>query len=114
MQKRRVAILGSTGSIGVNALDVIRHHQDRFEIVLLTAFNNVKLLKDQVREFKPGMVAIANNRIAELKKGLPASVKLFDVGQDLPELVARKEIDTVVIAMTGVAALGPFLGAARS
>jgi 1-deoxy-D-xylulose-5-phosphate reductoisomerase len=114
MRKKRIAILGSTGSIGLSTLDVIRHHKDRFEAVLLTAYNNVKLLRDQVREFHPGQVAISHEKLNELHKGLPGAVKLFDVERDLPELVAQKGIDVVVIAMTGAQALDPFLSAAKA
>ena len=114
MQKKRVAILGSTGSIGLNTLDVIRRHRDRFKIVLLTAYNNAEVLEAQVREFRPDMVAISREKISQLRKGLPRRTRLFDVERDLPDLVARREIDIVVIAMTGAAALGPFLSAARA
>jgi 1-deoxy-D-xylulose-5-phosphate reductoisomerase len=114
MQKKRIAILGSTGSIGLNTLDVIRRNRDRFETVLLTAYNNVEVLKSQVMEFRPSLVAISKEKASELRRGLPAGTKLFDVEEDLPGLVARKDVDIVVIAMTGAAALRPFLSAARA
>ena len=66
MIRKRVAVLGSTGSIGINTLDVIRRHSGRFDIVLLSAFNNVELLARQIREFRPDKVAIAQAHIPSM------------------------------------------------
>ena len=112
-KKKRIAILGSTGSIGVNTLRVIAAYPDRFEAVALTAFNSVKEFEEQIRQFRPKYAAIAGKHIAGLKKTC-GCVKFFDVTKDLSELVCRKDIDVVVIAMTGAAALDPFLAAVRA
>ena len=69
--KRKLAILGSTGSIGTQALDVVREHEDRFEIYALTANNQVELLIKQAREFQPEVVVIANEaKYDQLKEAL--------------------------------------------
>jgi 1-deoxy-D-xylulose-5-phosphate reductoisomerase len=113
MKKKRIAVLGSTGSIGVNTLKVIAAYPDRFEAVALTAFNSVKEIEAQIRQFRPKCAAIAGQHIAPLKKAY-GRVKFFDATKDLAELVVRKDIDVVVIAMTGAAALDPFLAAVRA
>ena len=113
MKKKRVAVLGSTGSVGVNTLRVIAAYPDRFEAVALTAFNSVKEIEGQIRQFRPQYVAIAGQHMAGLKRTY-RGVKFFDAAHDLPQLVARKDIDVVVIAMTGAAALDPFLAAVRA
>ncbi len=110
MRKKRIAILGSTGSVGVNTLKVIAAHPDRFEVVLLAANNSVDLMRAQIRKYSPKYVAMAPVHLPRLKKEW-AGVKFFDVGQDLPELVTKQDVDIVVIAMTGAAALVPFLAA---
>ncbi|MBF0331083.1 MAG: 1-deoxy-D-xylulose-5-phosphate reductoisomerase [Candidatus Omnitrophica bacterium] len=113
MKKKRIAILGSTGSIGVNALKVIAAHPDRFEVVLLAAHNSVNLIRSQIRQYAPKFVAMASVHLPQLKKD-HSRVKFFDAQRDLPELVSRADIDVVVIAMTGAAALEPFLAAVRA
>ena len=113
MKKKRIAVLGSTGSIGINTLRVIAAHPERFEVAALTAFNSVKEIEGQIRKFAPKYVAIAQPHIASLRKSCPA-VKFFDVTRDLAELVVAKDIDVVVIAMTGAVALDPFLAAVRA
>ena len=113
MKKKRIAVLGSTGSIGVNTLRVIAAYPDRFEAVALTAFNSVEKIGSQIRQFRPKYAALAGQHIAGLKK-MYGRVKFFDVTRDLAELVARKDIDVVVIAMTGAAALDPFCAVVRA
>jgi 1-deoxy-D-xylulose-5-phosphate reductoisomerase len=114
MRKKRIALLGSTGSVGINTLDVVARHQDRFEIVLLTAFNNAALLERQIRRFKPGKVALASRHLAQMRSRFGRAVKFFDAEQDIPSLVADKGVDIVVLAMSGSAALDPFLSAVRA
>ncbi len=114
MKKKRVAVLGSTGSIGINTLDVISRYPDRFEVVLLTAFNNVQLLMQQVRQFRPAKVALSQVHLSSLKAEFKGRIKFFDVGKDLPDLVAEPSVDIVVLAMSGAAALDPFLSAVRA
>jgi len=113
VRKKRIALLGSTGSIGINTLDVIARFPDRFEVVLLTAFNNVDLLKEQIRRFKPGRVALAKKHISLMASCFGSSIKFFDVETEIIPLVAEKSVDIVVLAMTGSAALDPFLSAVR-
>ncbi len=114
MKKKRVAILGSTGSIGLNTLDVIRRYPDRFEVSVLAARNNVATLRGQIKEFSPGKVALAGNKIAQLKGKTSSAPKFFDVEEALSELVAGKDVDIIVLAMTGAAALVPFLSAVKA
>lgn len=113
MPRKKIAILGSTGSIGVNALDVAARHQDRFEVVLLTAFNNVDRIGEQIHSFRPEMVAIAPQHISRMQRQFP-KVRFFDVTCDVPKLVEQKNVDAVVLATTGAAALAPFLSAVRA
>ncbi|MFH0754137.1 MAG: 1-deoxy-D-xylulose-5-phosphate reductoisomerase [Candidatus Omnitrophota bacterium] len=113
MKKKRIAILGSTGSIGVNTLKVISAHPDRFEVALLAANHNVKMMRRQIRCYSPKYVAMAGEHLSALRHDY-AKVRFFDAQNDLPELVSRKDVDIVVIAMTGAAALQPFLAAVRA
>jgi len=113
MKKKRIAVLGSTGSIGVNTLRIIAAYPDRFEAVALTACNSVKEIDRQISQFRPKYAALAGRHIAGLRKIYPR-VKFFDVARDLPELVARGDVDVVVTAVTGAAALDPFLAAVRA
>ncbi|NTV30245.1 MAG: 1-deoxy-D-xylulose-5-phosphate reductoisomerase [Candidatus Omnitrophica bacterium] len=114
MKKKRVAILGSTGSIGLNALKVIERLEDHFEVVTLSAFNNVDTLVGQIKKFWPRNVALSSERIPELRRLFGKRVKFFDVAEDLPHLASAKEVDVVILAVTGAAALGPFLSAAQA
>ena len=114
MKRKRVAILGSTGSIGLNTLDVIRRYPDRFEVALLAARNNVAALRGQIKEFAPGKVALAGDKIPQLRGLVSSSPRFFDVEKDLSGLVAGKDVDVVVLAMTGAVALQPFLSAVKA
>lgn len=114
MKKKSVALLGSTGSIGINTLDVISRYPDRFEVSLLSGLNNTKLLTEQIRRFCPAKVALAAEHIASMTSLFGGKPAFFDVQHDLPALVAGKDVDIVVIAMSGSAALDPFLGAVRA
>ena len=89
--KTRVAILGSTGSIGRQALDVIRAHPDRFEVIALSAWNNTELLAQQVAEFAPRYVACARPEElrAQLGEIVPPIVSLEDVAC-APEVEAER------------------------
>lgn len=114
MKRKRVAIFGSTGSIGLNALKVIGRWSERFEVVTLTAFNNVNALVGQIKQFKPKNVALSADRIPTLRRSLGNKVKFFDAGQDLPALASATDVDLVILAMTGAAALEPFLSAVKA
>jgi 1-deoxy-D-xylulose-5-phosphate reductoisomerase len=115
---KSVTILGSTGSIGTQALDVIRHNADRFKVVGLSAAGgNVELLAGQVREFLPPVVAIADeDAAADLTQKLGA-IKGVEVisGPEAAEALARDvETDVVVNALVGSAGLGPTLATLQS
>lgn len=114
-RKKKVVILGSTGSIGINALEVIHRFRDRFEVLGLTAHDNFKLLAQQCRAFSPKYVAISHSRIADLKLALTGrKVKVLDANHDLTFLSALADVDIVIVAMSGRAALEPFLSAAHA
>src|ERR687892_2395077 len=114
---RRVVILGSTGSIGTQALDVIRHTHDRFQVVGLAAASNHELLVGQIREFMPPVVAVSDETAAnELHAGLAGlrSVEMI-VGAEAAEQLARElDADIVLNAMVGAVGLGPTLAALQS
>jgi 1-deoxy-D-xylulose-5-phosphate reductoisomerase len=114
---RRVVILGSTGSIGTQALDVIRHTNDRFQVVGLAAASNHELLVGQIREFMPPVVAVSDETAAnELHAGLSGlrSVEMV-VGAEAAEQLARElDADIVLNAMVGAVGLPPTLAALQS
>ena len=114
---RTLAILGSTGSIGTQALDVVRRNPDRFRVVGLGAGTSHELLVGQVREFTPPLVAIADEDAAvELKEALGA-IRGVDIlsGPEAMETLAREsEADMVLNAMVGAVGLGPSLAALQS
>ncbi|MBI3315185.1 MAG: 1-deoxy-D-xylulose-5-phosphate reductoisomerase, partial [Candidatus Omnitrophica bacterium] len=114
MRPKRIAILGSTGSIGVNTLKVIGRYPRRFIVTALSAYTNTVLLQKQVRQFAPKHVAAAPRTLAGLKRSVPSSTRLYDAETDLGAMAALKEVDVVVIAMRGAGALAPFLAAARA
>ena len=116
MNKQKICILGSTGSIGTQTLDVIRQHPDRFEAYCLTANNNVELLARQAREFHPDAVVIANEaHLAALKAMLAdTDVKVYGGRQALCDVVQASPVDTVVAAMVGFAGLEPTINAIKA
>ena len=115
MGLKKVVILGSTGSIGINTLKVIERFPGKFKVVGLTAYNNFKLLGQQVQKFAPSHVAVSEKGIAHFKKhGLFCKARILNVTEDLKQLVTLKDVDIVVIAMRGSIALKPFLSAVRA
>jgi 1-deoxy-D-xylulose-5-phosphate reductoisomerase len=115
-EKRQIAILGSTGSIGTQALDVIREHPDLFEVYALTANNNVDLLVKQTREFLPEMVVIANEqKYEQLKEALhDLPVKVWAGEDALSQVVQAEPIRIVLTAMVGYSGLKPTISAIRA
>ena len=114
---RRVIILGSTGSIGTQALDVIRRNPDRFEVAGLAAGSSHELLVGQVREFMPPVVAVTDETAAVELKAAIAGLRSVDIltGSEAPELMARDlEADLVLNAMVGEAGLAPTLATLQS
>ena len=116
MEKRRIAILGSTGSIGTQTLDVIRQHPDRFEAEVITAGSNAALLVQQAREFGVKHAVICNeSKYSEVKEGLAGTAVEVHAGIDAAcGLVAGERVDTVVAAMVGFSGLRPTLSAIRA
>lgn len=111
---KRVLILGSTGTIGVNALKVVDQFRDRFQVVGLSAYNNVEVLAQQVNHFKPEYACIPQKNWGALKRAVDFGVKVGNVDEDLIRLCSLEDVDIVVIGISGRAALEPFLAAARS
>lgn len=113
---KKICILGSTGSIGTQALDVIRQHKDIFEAHTLTAGNNADLLIQQAREFMPDTVVIANESqyeyVAQELSALP--IKVFTGAEALCNVVANAHIDVVLTAMVGFAGLRPTIAAIKA
>jgi 1-deoxy-D-xylulose-5-phosphate reductoisomerase len=114
--KRQIALLGSTGSIGTQALDVIREHPEAFEVYALTANNQVELLMKQAREFLPEMVVIANkDKYAQLKEGLKdLPVKVWAGSEAIEQVVEAEPIDMVLTAMVGYSGLKPTISAIKA
>ena len=115
-KKKNIAILGSTGSIGRQALDVIRANPDKFEVFALTANNNLDLLIEQACEFQPDVVAIANEKLyLQLKQALDDQpIKVFAGMDAIAQLVEMEPIDLVLTAMVGYAGLKPTIQAIRA
>ena len=113
MKKRRIAILGSTGSIGTQTLDVVRQHRDLFEVEMISAGNNAGLLAAQAREFDVNNVVICNEaRYEALSEALKDSDSKVWTGVDsLCSLVRGEGVDIVVGAMVGFSGLRPTLAA---
>jgi len=107
--KQNVAILGSTGSIGTQTLDVIDRHSELFEVYALTAHSNIDLLVEQAKRYRPEVVAIADERhyktLREALDGLP--IKVFAGADSICQIAAMSPIDTVVTAMVGYSGLLP-------
>lgn len=114
--KKHIAILGSTGSIGTQALDVIRNHQDLFDVEVMTAQTNCDLLIKQAIEFQPNAVVIGNKncypKVAEALKSLP--VKVYAGEEAISQIVEMESIDMVLCALVGYAGLKPVLQAIRA
>lgn len=114
--KRQVAILGSTGSIGTQALQVIEEHSDLYEVYALTANNSVDLLIEQARRHQPDVVVIANeahySKLCEALADLP--IKVYAGENALCEVVEAEPIDIVLASMVGYAGLRPTMNAIRA
>lgn len=111
--KKRIAILGSTGSIGTQALEVVDAHPDLFEVVVLVAGNNVKLLKEQALKYKPDSVAIGNeDHYKELNEDLFAEgIKVYAGSEAIEQLMQHGDVDMVLTATVGFSGLKPTLAA---
>ena len=116
MEKRRIAILGSTGSIGRQALDVISQHRDLFEVELLTANNSSELLIRQAIEFDANAVVICNEeKYSEVAEALePHYIKTFAGMQSVCDLVTSDNIDIVLTSMVGFSGLASTVDAVKA
>ena len=117
MKKQQICILGSTGSIGTQALDVIEQHSDLYEVYCLTANNRVKELAEQARKFHPAAVVIANEaRYEELKDMLSdePDIKVYAGAQALCDIVQAEPIDMVLASMVGFSGLEPTIHAIKA
>lgn len=117
MKKQQICILGSTGSIGTQALDVIEQHSDLYEVYCLTANNRVQELAEQARKFHPAAVVIANEaRYDELKDMLSdePDIKVYAGAQALCDIVQAEPIDMVLASMVGFSGLEPTIHAIKA
>lgn len=117
MKKQQICILGSTGSIGTQALEVIEEHSERFEAYCLTANNKVELLAEQARKFRPAAVVIANEARYDELCGLLSDcpdIKVYAGAQALCDIVEAEPIDMVLTAMVGFAGLAPTIHAIKA
>ena len=114
--KKQIAILGSTGSIGTQALQVIEEHPELYEAYVLTANNQVELLAEQARKFMPAAVVIANeNKYLQLKELLAdLPIQVYAGADALCEVVEAKPIDVVLASMVGYAGLRPTINAIKA
>lgn len=114
--KKQIAVLGSTGSIGTQALEVIADNSDRFEVYAITANNQVDLLIEQARRYRPEVVVIANeihySRLRDALSDLP--VKVFAGADAVAQVAAMEPVDIVLTAMVGYSGLKPTISAIRA
>ena len=114
---RSISVLGSTGSIGVNSLDVIRRFPDEYHVSALAAGRNINLMAEQIREFRPRIAAVLNHDLArELEKlvGSGTGVEIVHGDQGFEDAAALEGVHTVVSAIVGAAGLKPTWAAVRS
>ena len=116
IRKQRLALLGSTGSIGTQTLDIVRRRPEEFEVTTLTAGSRWEKLVEQALEFKPDSVVIANEKHYEAVRNALASepIKVYAGSDALSQVVAGGEVDTVVNALVGYAGMLPSLAAVRA
>lgn len=120
--KKRIALLGSTGSIGTQALKVIASHPDLFQAVALAAGDNFDLLLEQTQKFKPEAIALKSKEALEnfktkfktrFRRKIPDSLKLFEGNSGLVKIATLAEVDLVLVAIPGVTALKPTIAAIK-
>jgi len=113
---KRIAILGSTGSVGVNALKVLQAQKEDFSVEALSTFENTKLLAEQIRRFKPKAVAVVNSKkVSDLRKRVSLrNIKVFSTPIGIEILAESKRVDIVVMAVSGACALNPLMAAIKA
>ena len=118
MKKQRLTVLGSTGSIGTNTLDVVARHPDRFEVFALSAATQVDLMLAQCAKFKPRYAVMASaphaRLLAEKIKANGLSTQVLQAPEAIETIASCEEVDTVMAAIVGAAGLSPCLAAARA
>ena len=115
-EKKRVVILGSTGSIGRSALQVLKSFEDRFEIFGLSAHKNFELFKKQIREYKPKMAVLTQAESYEkVKRGyINNRIKIEFGAESINQMVSSPEVDIVINAIVGSAGLLPSFATLRA
>ena len=112
--KTKIAIIGCTGSIGLSALEVIREHKNRFEVVALAANSDVEKLKLQIDEFKPRLAALADEKAALQMRGIYSNVELRAGDDGVASLCEIDDVDVVLVSVVGIAGLAPALKTLRA
>ena len=114
-RQEKIAILGSTGSIGKNSIEVIANFPDQFKVSYLTVNNNIDALCDQVRRFRPkGVVVLDGDSAAECKKRIDGATEVLVGEEGLEEIVQREDVDVVISSLVGFAGLRPTIAAIRA
>ena len=115
-KSQKIAILGSTGSIGIQTLEVIEQHPDLFEVEVLTANKNADLLIQQAIKYQPNAVVIADeNKYQEVQDALSKHhIKVFCGSQSIEDIISMESIDTVVMALVGYSGLRPTYNAMKN
>src|SRR5512137_2366360 len=113
---KRLAILGSTGSIGVNTLDIVKQFPERFKVMSLAAGVNIQLLKQQILQFRPKMVSVLNKELSETLRRELASfpADIIHGVEGLIQVATHPEVDLVVSALVGAVGLIPTLSAIKT
>ena len=114
--RKRLAILGSTGSVGVNTLEIVQHHPERFAVVGLAAGSNIELLEQQMRRFQPSYVSVFDlQRAKELRERTSdLGIEVFEGSNGACTIASLPEVDLVLSAIVGGAGLAPTLSAIRA
>jgi len=112
--RKRIALLGSTGSIGVNALKVISRLKSRFEITALSADSNINALSAQAQSFSPKALCVRDSSLAgKLKALVPPGVSILNGADGLEEIVSRPDVDIVIFAISGSSCIAPLIRAIK-
>lgn len=112
---KRIALLGSTGSIGINTLDILARMKDKFRVVAISADKNVTLLSRQAARFKPQILCVGSDSFSvNVKRSMPSKAKIVFGPDGLKEIVSRRDIDLVVFAIGGSACLIPLIEAIKN
>jgi len=113
--RKRIALLGSTGSVGINALKVISSLSDRFEVTALSADSNIKALSGQARLFDPKVLCVRDAALAgKLKALVPSGVSILNGASGLEEIVSRADVDIVIFAISGSSCIAPLIRAIKN